>query len=344
MNYNALQENTLLGIGHPLLDLLANVDEDFLRKYNLKKNKTIAATESHDPLFRDLIENYNPICLVGGCIHNALYVTQWIIEKPKVATFIGCVGDDEYAEIVEKEAQKVGIDVRFEKLESKSTSSCAVLITGTHRTLVTRIGTSNYYSEEHVKKSWPCVERAQFFYIMGFSLPMNFDFTLQVAIHSEENKKKFIMNLSAEYICKRYTKEFMEVFPYIDIIFGNEFEAIAFAAALNLKSKDFKAICLDISNLPKRNKETKRICIITRTEKPIVYAIGNEVKEFPVVLVCQEKIIDTNGAGDAFVGGFLSQLITGRSIEECIKCGLWAASVSLQHIGCNFDDKWKYVK
>lgn len=95
-----------------------------------------------------------------------MYVAQWIIEKPKVATFIGCIGNDKYGEIVEEKALKMGIDVQFEKLESESTSYCGVLITGTHRTLVTKIGTSSCFKEEHMGKIWAHIEKAQYYYIM----------------------------------------------------------------------------------------------------------------------------------------------------------------------------------
>jgi sugar/nucleoside kinase (ribokinase family) len=31
--------------------------------------------------------------------------------------------------------------------------------------------------------------------------------------------------------------------------------------------------------------------------------------------------VDTNGAGDAFVGGFLSQLVAGKDVAECCRAG-----------------------
>jgi adenosine kinase len=69
-----------------------------------------------------------------------------------------------------------------------------------------------------------------------------------------------------------------------------------------------------------------------------------------------EKIVDTNGAGDAFVGGsfqkclfdtlligffvgFLSQLVQGKSMDICVKCGTWAASQIIQRSGCSFSGK-----
>jgi adenosine kinase len=51
------------------------------------------------------------------------------------------------------------------------------------------------------------------------------------------------------------------------------------------------------------------------------------------------QIVDTNGAGDAFVGGFLAQLSKKKSIEECVKCGNWAATEIIQRSGCTFPDK-----
>lgn len=33
------------------------------------------------------------------------------------------------------------------------------------------------------------------------------------------------------------------------------------------------------------------------------------------------SIVDTNGAGDAFVGGFLSQLVLGKDVAECCRAG-----------------------
>lgn len=86
------------------------------------------------------------------------------------------------------------------------------------------------------------------------------------------------------------------------------------------------------------------------------------VTEFPVHLIPAEKIVDTNGAGDAFVGGeicfssiccrivilqvlqllyvyaagFLAQLIQGRSLTECMKSAHYAANIIIQNLGCTF--------
>lgn len=47
--------------------------------------------------------------------------------------------------------------------------------------------------------------------------------------------------------------------------------------------------------------------------------------------------------GDAFVGGFLSQLVAGKSIEECVRAGNYAANIVIQRSGCTFPDTPSFV-
>nr|KYP49824.1 Adenosine kinase 2 [Cajanus cajan] len=60
---------------------------------------------------------------------------------------------------------------------------------------------------------------------------------------------------------------------------------------------------------------------------PICVVEDGKVKKFPVELLPKEKLVDTNGAGDAFVGGFLSQLILEKPIEEFVRGGCYAANI-----------------
>ena len=55
------------------------------------------------------------------------------------------------------------------------------------------------------------------------------------------------------------------------------------------------------------------------------------------------KIVDTNGAGDAFVGEFLAQLALGKSIKDCVKVGIWAATEIIQQSGCTCPTDKKYT-
>jgi hypothetical protein len=43
--------------------------------------------------------------------------------------------------------------------------------------------------------------------------------------------------------------------------------------------------------------------------------------------------------GDAFVGGFLAQLVQEKPIEECVRAGCYAANVIIQRSGCTYPEK-----
>jgi adenosine kinase len=61
--------------------------------------------------------------------------------------------------------------------------------------------------------------------------------------------------------------------------------------------------------------------------------LGDTVKEYPVPFIEPERVLDTNGAGDSFVGGFFSQLAQGKDIEKCIDCGIWISELVIQRSG-----------
>ena len=57
----------------------------------------------------------------------------------------------------------------------------------------------------------------------------------------------------------------------------------------------------------------------------------------------RELLVDTNGAGDAFVGGFLSQLVLDKPIAECVRAGHFAARTIIQRSGCTFPKECSYA-
>ena len=144
------------------------------------------------------------------------------------------------------------------------------------------------------------------------------------------------MNLSAPFICQFFSKQLFEVLPFVDYLFGNESEALALAQTLKLKTVDITEIALYISQMPKVNGVGDRKVIFTQGPLPTIVACGNEIKKFSVDEIPDEDILDTNGAGDAFVGGFLSQLVQGGSLSTCVNAGHYTASVIIRTLGVIF--------
>ena len=116
---------------------------------------------------------------------------------------------------------------------------------------------------------------------------------------------------------------------------GNETEAAAYAESHGLETKDLKEIAKALANLPKENTKRKRVAIVTQGTEPTLVAVQgeDEVKEFPVHPIDKSLINDTNGAGDAFAGGFSAGIVDGKSLEESIQMGQWLAKLSIQELG-----------
>lgn len=183
------------------------------------------------------------------------------------------------------------------------------------------------------------MEKARVYYIAGFFLTVSPDSILKVAKHASDNNKIFGLNLSAPFISQFFKEPLMKVLPYVDIIFGNETEAATFAKEQGFETEDIAEIAHRVQNLPKVNKNRQRIVVFTQGREDTVATVGDKVKMFPVLDIDQNDIVDTNGAGDAFVGGFLSALVQDQPLEECIRAGHYAAHVIIRRSGCTFPEK-----
>lgn len=112
-----------------------------------------------------------------------------------------------------------------------------------------------------------------------------------------------------------------------------------FATEMKWDEVSLKDIALKACLLPKKNEKRPRIVIVTQGREPVLLANNGVVTEIPIIALTKEKIVDTNGAGDAFSGGFLAQLVLGKSFDVCVKCGIYAASEIIQRSGCTFSGK-----
>jgi len=336
----------ILGMGNPLLDISAVVKPELLEKYGLKPNDAILYEK--EDIFEDLIKDYEVEYIAGGATQNSCRVAQWILEKPNSVAYFGSVGKDDTFKTLQKVASEAGVKVLYQGTADHPTGRCAVLITGHNRSLVTKLDAANHFKITHLEDSenWAVVEKAKVFYSAGFFITVSPDSMLKVAQHASEfADKKFCINLSAPFICQFFKDPLNQVLEYADIVVGNEDEAETYAEHNFEKGSytDRKDIAKKIAALPFKGKGKSRVVIITQGCDPCILVENGEVSEIPVTKLASDQIVDTNGAGDAFVGGFLAQLAKGKSTKEAIKCGLWAATEIIQVSGCTCDPKKKYA-
>ncbi|XP_041032239.1 adenosine kinase-like isoform X2 [Carcharodon carcharias] len=342
LQHQPLRQNALFGMGNPLLDICAVVDKDFLDKYGLKTNDQILADEKHKELFDELIKKFKVEYHAGGSTQNSVKVAQWMIQQPhKVATFFGCIGKDKFGEILKKKAEEAHVDAHYYEQNEQPTGTCAACITGDNRSLVANLAAANCYKKErHLdqKENWQLVEKAKVYYIAGFFITVSAESILKVANHVSENNKILGLNLSAPFISQFFKEDLMKIIPYVDILFGNETEAATFAREQGFETEDIKEIAKKARGLPKVNEKRQRIIVFTQGKEDTIVATADNVTAFPVLDIKQDEIVDTNGAGDAFVGGFLSQLVYDQPLEKCIQAGHYAANVIIRRSGCTFPE------
>merc|ERR1719330_639783 len=151
------------------------------------------------------------------------------------------------------------------------------------------------------------------------------------------------MNLSAPFIVQvpPFKGVLVESLPYVDFLFGNESEALTWAETEGWESQDIAFIATRLSLIPSL-KTRKRTVVITQGSLPTIVAVNGHVTEYPILVLPKEKLVDTNGAGDSYVGGFLAGMVKGLDIEACCKAGAYAASVIVQRSGCTFPEKPDY--
>ncbi|QSS59418.1 adenosine kinase [Histoplasma capsulatum] len=332
----------LLCLENPLLDIQGVGDAAMLEKYGLKANDAVLAEEKHMGLFEDLIQNRNAKLIAGGAAQNTARGAQYIL-PPNSVLYIGCVGKDKYADILQEACDKAGLRTEYRVDESQPTGRCGVIITGHERSLCTHLAASNEYKLEHLKQPhiWSLVDKAKVYYVGGYHLTVCVPAILALAEEASAKNKIFMLSLSAPFIPQFFKEQLDSVFPYTDYVLGNEEEALSFAKSHGWETSDVQEIAKKMATFSKKNTNRHRTVIITQGTDSTISAIadadGNvQVKLTPVHAISEHEINDTNGAGDAFAGGFCAGIVRGKSVDESIDMGHWLAGLSIRELGPSY--------
>jgi adenosine kinase len=331
-------------MGNPLLDITANIGQDVLDKYDVKMDSAILAEDKHLPLYDELINGYKVQYIAGGATQNSMRVAQWMLKDQKgEVAFMGSLGDDKYGKQLEECAAADGVTVHYMKDTTTPTGTCAALIMGGERALVTNLAAANNFKQSHLatEKAKEIVDSAKFYYCAGFFLTVSVDSLVEVAEQAVAKNKVFALNLSAPFIIDFFGDQLATAMEYADFLFGNESEAAAYATKHGL-GDDLSKVALAISAASKKNDKRPRTVVFTQGSKSTIVACNGVVTEYAVDPLSADKLVDTNGAGDAFVGGFLSQLMKDADMEACVKAGHWAARYIIQTSGTTLDGPCEY--
>lgn len=343
-----LRFRSLIAIGNPIVDITAQTDEETLKKFNLKLGGTVFANEENKGYFKLLEKDPKVKYIPGGSIQNTLRVASWCINmEPQTSklfkiTMLGATGKDNYREKIINAFTLSGVNYMLECIPEEETSRCGVGIIKKERCLLPEIRASNKISEKFIKEHRDEIYKYDALLIEGYFIKERFEIIKSLCLRFKIKKKIVILTLgSVDTVEKNYDKV-IELVNCSDLVVGNMEELETLLGEKGLKDEDI------FEKLSKKLVSKSRLFVVTNGKKGVILAKYNYKKgnmdfvlhSFPSQ-VKNEEIVDLNGAGDAFLGGFLSQYMQGKSFEACCKAGNDVAGVIIRNIGCTFQ---KHIK
>jgi adenosine kinase len=329
----------LLGMGNPLLDISNTVTEDTLKKYGLEANNAVLAEEKHLPLYKELAAQGGVQYIAGGATQNSIRVAQWMLQKKNATSYMGCIGKDGNGDKLKEACKKDGVNGVYMIDEKTPTGQCACCILDKERSLVTNLSAANNYKVDHLKENMAILDKAKVVYSAGFFMTVCGE-AMEIACKKDSI---YCLNLSAPFLMEvpPFKACLDKLMPNVDFLFGNETEAATYAKVAGWSETDVSSIAKKLQALPKEGSR-KRTVVITQGAEPTIVCVDGEITQYPIIKLHPRKLVDTNGAGDAFVGGFLSGLVQDKDMHYCCQAGAFAASVIVQRSGCTFPEKPRF--
>ncbi|XP_065193495.1 uncharacterized protein LOC135824715 [Sycon ciliatum] len=274
---------------------------------------------------------------------------------------VGCVGDDENGRQIASGTERDGVRVAYAVHATLSTGVCAALITGETRSLVSNYGAWMQYPGEHLDSIWnDIVEQSHIIYASGYFVQSCEEAARRLCRHVDCHGDTVMLcvNLSAEYVCLESSCALLSVIQSASVVFGNYDEACVLAKTCNFweEGDDIESLACKLANVQPHSTDRACVCsdgsdskrtadrtiVLTQGQKPVVVCsragrATSTVHSFPVATV--DKLVDTNGAGDAFVAGYLCGLVYNMPSSKCVSLATECARYIVQEVGCTIPDR-----
>ena len=307
----------LVGIGNAIVDIVTNIDDEFLEKNLLQKGSmNLINLESSSKILKDcdIIKQIS-----GGSAANTVVS---LANLGNNVEFIGRIKNDKFGNFFSKDIKESGASFNSKYVETRESSAHSIILItpDAQRTMCTYLGASTKFEPNNI--NYESIKRSKYLYLEGYLWDSELakQAFIKAAKIAKESKTKIILSLSDSFCVDRHRQSFLNLInDYVDILFCNEEE---------LKSL-FKEI-----DFEKCKIEMKSLCeltVITLGEKGSLIVNKNKVEVIKPFLF--GKAIDTTGAGDIFAGGFIHGLINNLSLNDCGQIGSICAGHIVTQIG-----------
>lgn len=239
---------------------------------------------------------------------------------------VGAVGTDETADNLEQLLKQDGVNPRYVR-KNHPTGTTVALVRGPCRMLVAHLGAAEVLAVEDLNADILTeLQTVDLVYIEGFFLTKRLPVATLILDKYDRKKTKLAFNLSARYMCEEHPEVIKLFSKEADLLFGNrrEFEALLPI----LKAPNFDDI---FNKLAKKDK----VIVITDGPEAVICWQEGQIHRYSVSSLEESQVIDTTGAGDAFVAGFLAGYLLKRTSLSCTELGCYAAQEMIKRTGCS---------
>lgn len=311
-----MQQNTpILGVGSPIVDAIAHIEESFLKNIEGCKGGMVLVDASE---INRLIESLpgQSTSTPGGSAGNTLFA---LARMGQPSSFLGKTGNCDQGYFYRQTFDNLGGDPSRFKIGEIPNGRCLSLVTPDgERTMRTDLGAAMTLLPEEITVDdfRGCCHA----HIEGYLL---FNEALMRKVLESAKKAGCSISLdlaSFEVVnaAKRILPEILE--NYVDIVFANEEEGTAFTGI----EGDYSAMALRLAEL------TGIAAIKVGAHGSYVSQNGRVEKVEPMHAA---KVVDTTGAGDLWAAGFLYGWLRNRPLAECGKIGSTLGSAVVQEYG-----------
>lgn len=241
----------------------------------------------------------------GGCAANSAIDLAKIGLKPAL---IGKVGKDGFGEFLKTSLESVGVDAQgLIVKEGLNTSSSVVLSAGNgERTFLHCFGSNADFKYEDI--NFDIIRNSKILFVAGTNLMAKFDGVPCGQVLKKAKEMGVYTALDTAWDASGRWMEIVEpCLPYLDLFIPSYDEARMIAG------KDEPEEIADVF----LSKGVKLAVI--KLGKDGCFIKNHDGEKYTIPTYSQIQAVDTTGAGDSFVAGFLSGIIKGWDINKCGK-------------------------
>ena len=325
----------LIGVGAPIMDLVASVPENFLAHAGGEKGGMVMVDAAEMARLVALLPA-PPAMTTGGSAANTTFNTARLGLRP---AFIGKLGNDDAAAAYKARFASAGIDTSRFKYAPVPNGRCLALTTpDAQRTMRTCLGAHGAFSPDDIAPA--DFAGARHVHLEGYLL---FNPALADAILAAARAARCTISLDlASFEVVRASREWLlaQLRQGIDIIFSNEDEIRALfpdSSAAPAKTPD------DFRVLAERLAAFGGLAAVKLGKDGAWLARGTHTHRVAPLRVTDA--IDSTGAGDAWAAGFLSGWLRGKPLPVCGEVASLLGAETVRHMGPLIPDAhWPQVR